>query len=99
LDIGFLDHGDERLFRRPARFEKGREITALPELGDLRWMVRTSLRSPKPAPKAFDLEIQQPLCGKADHGALAVAIRALLNQLPKVDQGDGRRVGLQGCRV
>jgi hypothetical protein len=31
---GFLDHGDERLFRTLPRFEEGREITPLPQFRD-----------------------------------------------------------------
>ena len=49
------------------------------------------------ATKAFDFEIHKPLRGKADHLAQPVAIRALLNQVLKVDHGVGHRVGLQGC--
>ena len=33
MDIGFLDHGGQRLLGQPARFEKDREIAAAPQLG------------------------------------------------------------------
>jgi site-specific DNA recombinase len=34
LDVGFLDHRGQRLFRHPAGFEEAREVTALAQLGD-----------------------------------------------------------------
>jgi hypothetical protein len=33
-DPGFLDHGHQRLLGRPPRFEEGRKVAPLPELGD-----------------------------------------------------------------
>jgi hypothetical protein len=39
------------------------------------------------------------LRGETDHLAQLVAVRALLNQVPKFDHGVGHRVGLQGCRT
>src|SRR6202047_3119932 len=34
LDIGFLDHGGQRPLGQAARFEEGREVAAVPQLGD-----------------------------------------------------------------
>src|SRR5438045_1713138 len=50
LDISFLDHGGQRLLGQPARFEKGREIAAAPQLGDAQFDVtRTGLPVTVPA--------------------------------------------------
>src|SRR5438477_4521145 len=44
LDIGFLDHGGQRLLGQPARFEKDREVAAAPQLGDAQFdRTRTGL--------------------------------------------------------
>ena len=37
MDIGFLNHGGESLFRHAPRLQKGREVAALPELGDVQF--------------------------------------------------------------
>ena len=34
LDIGFLDHGSQRLLGQTARFEEGREVAAASQLRD-----------------------------------------------------------------
>jgi len=35
VDVGLLDHGHQRLLGRPARLQKGREVTALAQLRDV----------------------------------------------------------------
>jgi hypothetical protein len=47
LDIGFLDHRDERFLRRSARLEERREIAAATQLGNLQ-LDRAGTRLPAP---------------------------------------------------
>lgn len=88
MDVGFLNHGHQRLLGRAPRFQKRREIAALAQLGDVQPDgPRAGIPLPRPVAVALVPALGRALTvpGAAHSGDLDVhqPLRGILNQLAR----------------